>query len=173
VLEVNYRPGGVQAKRSRLYHLSEAAYDGLARIAERQGYALNNVALRGRGISKLLDAVGRRSPQDFIDARPDWQREADDDLLAAGRHKDWASPEPYRWGRRLSLLPTTENTLILVAERLDCVNNRRDDSSAYNRNSLVAMVLEAMGLGWITLADWPLAPRTNTQRKARAFELDW
>lgn len=125
----------------RALYISDEAWQRLRTLAKEAGYKWYTTKKQS-GFSDFIAALLRKQ---FTDARPDYVREQDDDMIAAGMSPEWQLyPQ-----RRYRNVKVTTNTLIqasMEAYRLHIANTPDD---VFNSVGCLSRILEAYGTGWL------------------------
>ena len=191
--------------------ISDEAYRGLMTHAWRQKYATHPPTVAGtysptqatnpfahrqssRGLSAYVAALAAIPPALYEDLRPhavsDLYRLNNTRLTQQGRVPDPLLPIWHEelYARRTHLLAIPQVTidgLMAISAHWGITNYRREDSVS-SVSSRISVVLEAVGLGWLSPMQQPYAPTASGQqlrwREAsrkhyntgrRATEIDW
>lgn len=148
-----------------IYYISDSSYEGLLRLAEKQGFTKHKFKSH-RGISEFL---ARLSYSDFIDTRPDNIRLEHERLLLEHRRPKWSPQLETKTARCLTIHDEALRNYVEIALRLKIHILRRlarGGSPTRNATAICGLVLEALGAGWVTPTEVPLwiSSKTGSRR---------
>lgn len=132
--------------------LSDQAFEGLREQAKEAQFIRGDT--NAYGLGQYLTAL---APHTLYDTRPYQLRNVDATMLSTNRLPVWAGELPRR-RRSISFPPSTLTILATHARNLGIVNPRVP-TSLLRPNSLASVVLEAIGIGWLTADVHPLFVR--------------
>lgn len=138
---------------ARAYYLTDNGYGKLVHMAQRARY-VEFGASRVRGMSDFLNEL---CTTEFDDTRPELVRQRHEEEIAHGRAPTWMQNR----NRRSRLLTLTDDAIaryFLVAYQVGIIRREPYAIGGPSRRTelpAVSLVLEAIGLGWITPADLP------------------
>lgn len=133
---------------SRIYYVSDYAYSRLLTMAQ-QGRFVSYGASKARGMSRFIDTLSY-IPMD--DTRPDLVRRRHEEEIRNNRAPTWLHIK-IRRARLLTITDDTIARLLLVAHQVGIIGDKPFAVGGPKRNipyPIVALVIEAIGLGWIT-----------------------
>ena len=141
-------------KQTRLYYISDTAYQHLIMLATRQGYKKLNTE-RAVGISEFLSDLAY---YDFSDTRPYQIVERHKQEIENNRAPTWTSYSVRRTRMLYITLPSIQR-YVQLALKVGII--RREpylygNVSITKPVSIVGYVIEAIGLKWLTPNSYPL-----------------
>lgn len=142
---------------SRLYFISDLAYDQLNTLAIRQGYVKPESQVR-RGFSRFLDDL---SEMEFVDNRPNDIKERHEFEIRNHRAPTWKT-YMYRRTRSLTLRDSTIFNLTKLAYKMGIVLEEPwaiGGPSQLRNAPLLGYVIESIGLDWIHPTKYPFSEK--------------
>jgi hypothetical protein len=135
------------------YYLTDRSYAYLVHTAQKQGY-VEFGAKRVRGMSDFLNDLALC---EFEDTRPDLVKRRHNEERTFNRAPTWMNVRQRR-ARSLQLNPPAVDRYFLVALQMGIIEVEPFAVGGPARNTpypSIAIVLEAIGLQWITPNMWP------------------
>lgn len=137
-----------------LYYISDHSYQNLTQMGQRQGY-IRLQAARAHGMTDFLDAL---SKSNFQDTRPNHVKIRHESEIRNFRAPTWTS----YFQRRTRLLSISDEAMarfIQIALSFGIIEPKPFAVGGPSRLTMIpttSLVLEGIGLGWITPVNLPL-----------------
>lgn len=143
-----------------LYFISDRAYDILTQYGQRQGYIklptnTKEAANRANGMSAFLEALPYTS---FEDTRPQLVRQRHQEEIKHNRAPSWTGYYSRRQ-RQITLTEQAMEKYIMIAISLNIITPEPYAVGGPSRLTFIptiSLVLEAIGLKWLTPVSFPL-----------------
>jgi hypothetical protein len=146
-----------------MFYVSDKAYGHLVILAQQCGYVKWGSG-RVKGLSQFINDLAHTT---FYDTRPDLVKERHRDEMRMGRAPTWLHTRTRRM-RSLQLDEYTIKKFVEVALQVGIIRPEPDVIGSVSRitpGPTVALVLEAIGLRWITPSTLPPMKPLNESRK--------
>lgn len=141
------------AAENRIYYLTEKSYAALIGMSQKCGYVKFG-AQRAKGLSPFLIDLAQM-PMD--DTRPPLVKQRHDEEIKYNRAPTWMNSR-LRRARMLSLNNDAIARYLLIAHKMGIIRTEPWIIGGPDRKTpypTIAIVLEAIGLGWITPREFP------------------
>jgi hypothetical protein len=146
-----------------MFYVSDKAYNHIVLLAQQCGYVKYG-SNKVKGLSTFINDLAHTT---FYDTRPELVKARHRDEMRMGRAPTWLHTRTRRM-RNLQLDESTIRKFVEVALQVGIIRPEPDTIGGVSRltpGPTVALVLEAIGLQWITPTVLPATRPANESRK--------